>query len=245
MAGIGTIVNVIAVIIGSFIGINAKKAIPEKLRVTLVQALALATAGLGISGMTAACCSVAESGELNTRYTLVMVVSMALGTLIGELADIDKMLNNTAEKLKNKLNSGDGFFTEGFVTASMIFCVGSMSILGALNDGISHDPAILITKSILDGIMSVILSSTLGIGVMFAALTVGVYQGIITICSSFMAPLLTDALISQMSFIGNIIIIGIGLNLIYKQKLNLVNMLPAMFMPALWYAAGHFAGRFF
>ena len=126
-------------------------------------------------------------------------------------------------------------FAEGFITASLVFCVGSMAILGSLNDGILRDPTILITKSLLDMIMAMVFASTLGIGVLFSIITVAVYQGIITLCASFLAPLLTEAVIAQMSFVGSILIMGIGFNFLYKPKLKLANMLPSMFIPLVYY----------
>lgn len=237
MPGAGTIINAVLVIIGSFTGLLLKKAIPERLKTSMVQSLALATATIGLTGIINASSTVTESGTLNGNYTILMVLSMACGTFLGELINIEKHLDNLGEFFQKKFsaeNSGSTF-AQGFVTASLVFCVGSMAILGSLNDGILHDPTILITKSLLDMIMAVVFASTLGVGVMFSAVTVVVYQGIITLCASFLSPLLTQEVIAQMSFVGSILIMGIGLNFLYKPTLKLANMLPSMFVPLAWY----------
>lgn len=237
MPGIGTIINAVLVVIGSLGGLLLKKAIPERLKNGMVQALALATMTIGITGIINASSTVAEGGKLSGNYTILMVLSMAIGTLIGELIDIEQRLDNMGQFFQKKFDSGNtnSTFAQGFVTASLVFCVGSMAILGSLNDGILHDPTILITKSLLDMIMSVVFASTLGIGVMFSTITIIVYQGLITLCASFLSPLLTQTVIEQMSFVGSILIMGIGFNFLYRPKLKLANMLPAMFIPLVWY----------
>lgn len=242
MAGTGTFINAILVIIGSLIGLLLKKAIPERLKTSMVQALALATFTIGLTGVITAACTASKEGGLTSNYTIMMVLSLAIGTFIGELLNIDARLDKLGQFFQEKFSHGGGTsFAEGFVTASLVFCVGSMAILGALNDGIFHDPSILITKSLLDFIMSVVFASTLGVGVIFSAVTVIVYQGLITLCAAFISPFLTTQVISQMSLVGSILIMGIGLNFLYKPALRLANMLPAMFMPLVWYVFKIFA----
>lgn len=237
MPGTGTVINAVLVIMGSFAGLLLKKAIPERLKTSMVQALALATATIGITGIINASSTVTDGGTLSGNYTILMVLSMAIGTFIGELINIEKHLDNMGAYFQRKFSSesSSSTFAQGFVTASLVFCVGSMAILGSLNDGILHDPTILITKSLLDMIMSVVFASTLGVGVMFSAVTVIFYQGLITLCASFLSPLLTQTVIAQMSFVGSILIMGIGLNFLYSPKLKLANMLPSMFIPLVWY----------
>ena len=239
MAGIGTAINAVLVIIGSLIGLLLKKAIPERLKESMVQALALATMTIGITGVINASSTVAENGTLTGNYAILMVLSMAIGTFIGEIINIEKHLDNMGNYFQKKFSAGtSSTFSQGFVTASLVFCVGSMAILGSFNDALLRDPTILITKSILDMIMSVVFASTLGIGVIFSTITVIVYQGLLTACASFLSPLLTAEVIAQMSFVGSILIAGIGLNFIYTPKLRLANMLPAMFIPLIWYVIG-------
>lgn len=246
MPGTGTLINAILVILGSFAGLFLKRAIPERLKSSMVQALALATITIGLTGIVTASCTFKDGGLLTSNYTIVMVISMAVGTFIGELINIDKRLDNMGHFLQKKFASGENSsFSEGFVTASLVFCVGSMAILGSLNDGILHDPTILITKSLLDCVMSLVFASTLGIGVMFSAITVIIYQGLITLCASLISPLLTETVIAQMTFIGSILIMGIGLNFLYKPSLKLANMLPAMFLPLIYYIFQNLIGRVF
>lgn len=236
MPGIGTLINAVLVVLGSSLGLLFKKAIPERLKNSLTQALALATMTIGLTGVITACCKATEDGTLNSQYIMLTVLSLALGTMTGEIMNIEKRLESMGNFLQKKFkNSSSSTFAEGFITASLVFCVGSMAILGSLNDGIFHDPTILITKSLLDMIMAMVFASTLGIGVMFSIITIIVYQGLITLFASYLAPLLTEAVIAQMSLVGSILIMGIGFNFLYKPKLKLANMLPSMFIPLVWY----------
>lgn len=245
MHGIGTIVNIILVIAGSAIGLLMKKAIPERLKESLTQALALATFSIGMMGVITAACSV-DGKLLTSNYTIVMVICMALGTLIGELVNIEKRLDNMGEFFQEKFSSSSNSnFAQGFVSTSLIFCVGSMAILGSINDGLKGDPTILITKGLLDGTVSIVFASTMGIGVMFSAITVGLYQGLITVCASLLSPFLTPEVVAQMSFVGSILIMAIGLNFLYQPKIKLGNMLPAMFLPLIYFIFQSLFGRVF
>lgn len=245
MHGIGTIVNIILVIAGSAIGLLMKKAIPERLKESLTQALALATFSIGMMGVITAACSV-DGKLLTSNYTIVMVICMALGTLIGELINIEKRLDNMGEFFQKKFSSSSNSnFAQGFVSTSLIFCVGSMAILGSINDGLKGDPTILITKGLLDGTVSIVFASTMGIGVMFSAITVGLYQGLITVCASLLSPFLTPEVVAQMSFVGSILIMAIGLNFLYQPKIKLGNMLPAMFLPLIYFIFQSLFGRVF
>lgn len=235
MIGTGTITNILLIVAGSFIGLLMKKAIPERLKTSLVQALALATFSIGMMGVITAAVSV--NGKLLTsNYTIVMVVCMALGTFIGELINIEKRLDIMGEFFQKKLSSSpDSTFAQGFVSTSLIFCVGSMAILGSINDGLKGDSTILITKGLLDCTVSIVFASTMGIGVMFSAISVGLYQGLITACASLLSPFLTPEVIAQMSFVGSILIMAIGLNFLYQPKIRIGNMLPAMFLPLIYF----------
>ena len=245
MRGIGTIVNIVLVIIGSCVGLLMKKAIPERLKTSLVQALALATFSIGMMGVITAAVSV-DGKLLTSNYTIIMVVCMAIGTVIGELINIEKRLDNMGEFFQKKFSSSkNSNFAQGFVSTSLIFCVGSMAILGSINDGLKGDPTILITKGLLDGTVSIVFASTMGIGVMFSAVTVGVYQGLITVCASLLSPFLTPEVVAQMSFVGSILIMAIGLNFLYEPKIKLGNMLPAMFLPLIYFIFQSLFGRVF
>lgn len=236
ITGIGTIVNVLAVAAGSLLGLFCKRLISDKLREGVMSALGLAVFTIGISGIITNSVSASE-GFLSSSHTLLMILSIAIGTLVGTLIDIEKRLEDLGEFFQKKLvkNQTGSTFAEGFVSASLLFCVGSMAIVGSLNDGISHDPNILYAKSILDGIMAIVFASTLGIGTMMSCVSLMVYQGSITLCASLVAPYLTDAVIAQMGFVGNVLITAIGLNFVYKPKFKVGNMLPSVFIPFIYF----------
>lgn len=239
----GTLVNAAAIVIGCIIGLFFKRLVSEKMNEVLVQALALCTMATGILGAAQGGMAV-TGGELGTRHTLIMILSMVIGTVIGEIINIQGKLDKLGAFLERRFSSGkEGDFSRGFVTATLTVCVGAMAIMGALNDGLRHDPTLLYTKSILDLTICVIYASTLGIGAMFSAVPLLIYQGGITVFARFLEPLLSDAVVAQMSFIGSVLIMGIGFNFIYKPKLRLANMLPAVFIPPLWYAIVTLAGN--
>ncbi len=239
IVGIGTIVNVAAVFLGSVIGLLFKKIINDKLREGVMSALGLAVFAIGITGIITNSVFIKDvtASTLTSEYTLLMILSIAIGTLVGTLIDIEQRLEDIGNFLQKKLTKegSNSTFSQGFVSASLLFCVGSMAIVGSLNDGISHDPNILFAKSILDGIMAVVFASTLGIGTMMSCVSLILYQGAITLCASLVAPFLTPAVIAQMGFIGNILITAIGLNFVYKPKFKVGNMLPAVFIPFIYY----------
>ena len=236
MIGLGTIVNSAAVVAGCLVGLVFKRLISEKLNTTLMQALALCTMATGITGIVQGGMEAAK-GELSGRYALVMILSIVIGTIIGETIDIERRLDSLGNILQKRFSSGgDGDFSRGFVTTTLTVCVGAMAIVGSLNDGLSHDPTLLYTKSILDFTICIVFASTLGIGAMFAAVVLFLYQGGITLFAGVLEPLLSDAVVSQMGLIGSVLIMGIGFNFIYKPRLRLANMLPAVFIPPVWFA---------
>ena len=233
--GIGTAANTAAIVLGCLIGLVFKKLISDKMNDGLMHALGLCTVSIGMIGAIQGGMDIADSG-LSSRYTMVMIISMVIGTVIGEAIDIDKRLDDLGKSVESKVAAGSGGnFSRGFVTATLTVCVGAMAIVGSLEDGLMHNPSVLFSKSILDFVICIIFASTLGIGAMFSAVSVAVYQGGITLFASLLQPLLTDAVVTQMSFIGNILIMGIGLNFIYKPRIKLANMLPAVFVPVVWH----------
>ncbi len=236
MAGLGTIVNVIAVAGGCVLGLLFKRLISEKMNEMLTQALALGTIAIGITGIVQGGIALSDSG-LSSRYTLVMLLSLVIGTFLGQLIDIDRRLEALGQAVEKKLVAcGNGDFSRGFVAATLTFCVGSMAVVGALNDGLSQNPDMLFAKSVLDFTASIVYASALGAGALFSVIPLGLYQGGITLFASFLKPFLTETAISQMSFIGSILIMGIGLSFVYKPKLRLANMLPALIIPFVWQA---------
>ena len=239
IVGIGTIVNVITVLLGSVVGLLFKKLINDKLREGVMSALGLAVFTIGITGVITNSVFIKDvaAGTLTGEFTLLMILSIAGGTLLGTLIDIEQRLEDVGNFLQKKLTKegSHSTFSQGFVSASLLFCVGSMAIVGSLNDGISHDPNILFAKSILDGIMAIVFASTLGIGTMMSCVTLILYQGGLTLCASLIEPYLTDVVVAQMGLIGNVLIMGIGLNFVYKPKFKVGNMLPAVFIPFIYY----------
>ena len=218
---LGTIVNTIAVLVGGCIGLLLKKGLPQRLADTLMKALGLCTLFIGITGV------------MSGKRTLLIILSMVIGTLIGEGIDLDRRLNTLGRFLENKCKRSDGKATigEGFVSASLLFCVGGMTIVGALQSGLTGSHIMLFTKSMLDCVAAMIFASTLGIGVLFAAAFVFVYQGAITLFAQWVAPYLTDAVVSEMTVTGSLVIIGLGINMLGLAKLRVINFVPAIFLP--------------
>lgn len=234
MAGMGTIINMIAVIAGGTVGLFLKGGLPERFEKTIMQSLGMSTIFIGIGGAIQGILTISEGG-LETSRTMIMIISLALGSLIGEVLNIESGLEKFGEKLQKIVGvSGENKFVEGFVTTALVTCVGAMAIIGSLNDGLKGDPSMLYAKSILDGIIAIIFSSTLGIGVLFAALPLGVYQGAITVSAKYIEPFLSNELITNMSFIGSVLIFGIGINLVFGKKIKVGNMLPAILIPAIY-----------
>ena len=215
--------NCLGVILGSAVGLILKKGLPERLSSAIMQGLALCVMYIGISG------------ALETQNVLVVILSMAIGTLIGEGIDLDKQLEKLGNRLEQSAGKNDGSIAKGFVTASLLFCVGAMSIVGSLQGGLTGNHETIFAKSLLDGIAAIVLTATLGVGVMFSAVLVFVYQGAIALCAGFLAPILTDTIIAEMTAIGSLLIIGLSLNMLNVTKLKVMNYVPAIFMPILIY----------
>lgn len=220
---LGTLVNCLAIIAGSLLGLCFKNGIPEKYNQTVMHAIALSVVLIGIRM------------ALGCDQILMIIISLVTGSLIGEWMGIETWLERFARFLEARFSKNTGTFSTGFVTASLLFCVGSMAVVGSLESGFSGNHTTLFAKSALDGVASIILSSTFGIGVLFAALPVLVYQGIITLLASGLKPFLIPAVVSQMSASGGLLIVAIGLNMLRDKKIKVGNMLPAIFIPLIYY----------
>jgi len=230
----GTIVNTLAIIAGSFIGVVLKGGIPKKYNITVMQAVSLAVILIGVQG------------ALKTDELLLVIFSLAIGSLTGEFLRIEQRLEQLGQWLQNRLSKGGNDIGKGFVTASLIYCVGSMAIVGSLESGLTGNHQTLFAKSVLDGIASIILASTLGIGVAFSAISVFIYQGVITVTAAFMKAALIPPVINQMSAVGGLLIMGIGFNLMEIKKIKVGNMLPAIALPLVYYLVKKlFAGEIF
>ena len=221
---LGTIVNTIAVIIGATIGMLLKKGLSDKMADTLMKGLGLCTLFLGISG------------SLEGQNSLILIISMVVGALIGEGVDLDDKLNRFGKYIEGKVKSEDGktvSIAEGFVTASLLFCVGAMTIVGSLQSGLQGNHEMLFNKSMLDFVAAIIFSSSLGIGVLLSAAFVFTYQGAITLLAQWVAPFLSDVVIAEMTCVGSVIIIGLALNMLGITKLKVMNYVPAIFVPII------------
>ncbi len=217
----GTIVNTLAIVVGASLGILFRNGIPEKSKTTVLQGIGLAVILVGIN------MAVKADNEL------IIIISLALGALLGEMMKIDYYLNSFAEKLEKLVGAGrptEGNFVKGFVSASLIFCIGAMAIMGSLEGGLTGTYKILYVKSALDFVTSVILGSSLGIGVAFSSIPVLVYQGTITLLAWAIKPFLTDSVILYMTATGGLLIIGIGINVLGIKEINVANLLPAIFI---------------
>ncbi|MDD3221851.1 MAG: DUF554 domain-containing protein [Clostridia bacterium] len=218
---LGVLVNVGTVLIGSMVGLLLKRGIPQRLTEALMTGIGLCTIFIGISG------------ALKGENTLVLILSMAIGTVIGTLLDIDKQLNRLAAHVESRFKQKDGKITvaEGFVTASLLFCVGAMTIVGSLQAGLTGDYEMLYTKSTLDLISSCVLAASLGIGVLFADVFVFVFQGGLVLMAGIIAPFLTEYAVNEMTCAGSVLIIALGLNLIGVTKIKVANYLPVILIP--------------
>ena len=220
----GVIVNVLTVLLGSSLGLIFKKGIKEKYITAVMTGIGLCTLCIGVSGM------------LRGENTLVAIISMVLGALVGTALDLDGKINSLGDGISKKFKKkGDKTsIAEGFVTASLLFCIGSMTIIGSLEAGLKGDNTTLITKAILDLFSSMMLSASLGIGVIFAAGFVFVFQGGLVLLSGLLAPVLTDAAVAEITCVGSLMIFALGLNLIGITKIKVANYFPALiFAPAV------------
>lgn len=217
---IGSIVNGAAIVIGALVGMLGGKLMPERMKNAIISALALITIGIAVPGL------------MGSSKPLVPILSLIIGTIIGELLDIDGAVNRLGDFLQKKVG-GKGAFTEGFVTGSLIFAVGAMGVMGALDSGIKGDHAILIAKSVIDAVSAVVFASTMGIGVAFSGLTAFVWEGLITVLASAVAPYLSAAVIAEITFTGSLMILAISFNMLGVTKIKVLNMTPALLLPIL------------
>jgi hypothetical protein len=237
MVGIGTIVNVAAIIGGGLVGMLLKKGLQQRFQDIMTQVLGLATIFIGISGAMTGMLTAGEDGSLSTMGTAVLIGSLVLGAFVGELINLDRWLEKFGEWLKIKArSSSDPKFVEGFVNASLVVCVGAMAIVGSINDGISHDPSLLFAKSALDCVIVLVMASTYGKGVIFSAIPVGILQGGVTLLAKVIQPLLSDPVIASLSYVGSALIFCVGANLCLGRKFRVANMLPALIFAGVFTA---------
>jgi len=220
---LGTIVNSLAIIIGGLIGIVFKNIIPAKLSDSLLKASGLAVLAVGI-----------KLSLVGENLTL-MIICILIGTLIGELINIEGRLDHLGETIESKLKNKESNVTAGFISCTLVYCVGSMSILGAIQSGLSGNNEILFSKALLDGIISISMAVSMGVGVIFSSISVFLYQGTITLLAQSVQSLLSDVVVNEMTAIGGTLIMAIGLNFLEIKRIKVGNMLPAIFLPILYY----------
>lgn len=218
----GAVVNFLLVILGTLLGLLFKKGIPERVKTTLMNGMALCVLYIGITGL--------MDEEANI---IIIIISFALGAVIGELIDLDGLVNKLGSGLEKKLGKGETKIAEGFVTATLLFCVGAMTVVGSIESGIQNDNSTLYSKSMIDCVAAMALTSSLGIGVILSSLSVLVLEGGLTLLAVFVAPVLTDNIVTQMSVIGSLLIIALGLNMLGLTKIKVMNYLPSIFLPLL------------
>ena len=228
MPGMGTIINVAAIIIGGIFGMLFGNRLSERHQDTLCKACGICVLFIGIAGALEGMLTVSENSVISGG-TMLIIACLALGALIGEWLNIEDRFEAFGEWLKMKSgNAKDKKFVEGFVTASLTVCIGAMAIVGAIQDGILGDYSILVTKAILDLIIIMVMSCTWGKGCAFSAIPVGILQGSVTALSTFIKPIMTDAALANLSMIGSILIFCVGVNLVWGKKVRVANLLPAI-----------------
>lgn len=226
---IGTLVNSAAIIAGGVAGQLLKKGIKDRYKTTVMQAISLSVILIG------------THSALRAENLLGVIVCMAIGSLLGEAMKIEDRIEALGAFVEKRFSrSTNGGFSKGFVTASLVFCVGSMAIVGSLESGLTGNHNTLFAKSLLDGITSVVFASTFGSGVVFSAIPVLIYQGAITLGASLFKPFLTTGVISQMSGVGGLLIAAIGINMLQLTRIKVGNMLPAIFLPLIYFIGVHF-----
>lgn len=234
MIGLGTIINVIAILAGGLIGALFGKFLKESLQSALVKSTGICVMFIGISGALEKIMTI-FGGKLTSGGTLMMISSIAIGTLIGEIINIDGLIERFGEWLKKKTgNAKDVSFVEGFVSASITVCVGAMTVVGSINDGLFGDYSILLVKSLLDFIIIIVMTSSVGKGCVFSAIPVAILQGGFTLAAKVIEPYMTDAALHNLSLVGSILIFCVGLNLLRKNSVKVANMLPAIVVAVIW-----------
>ncbi len=228
----GTLINAAAIIVATFIGILLKKGLSEKIQKSIMFAMGLGLAALSLGWFFKDFFQIHEN-QIATQGDLLVIISLVIGVSIGEWIDIDERLTRGALAIETKYKLPP--LAKGFISATLIFCVGAMAIIGSIQDGLNGDITTLVIKSTLDFITALILASTLGFGVMFSAFSVLLYQGTITVLAGTVQSFLTPEILASIAMVGNILLIAIGINFMELKKVKVANMLPALLIPVIYY----------
>ena len=232
--GLGTVINMGAILLGGLGGRLIGKAIPKRVQDMLYMVCGISTLFIGIGGCLQHMLTV-EDGVLNTQGTMMLLMSLTIGSLLGEWIDLEKRLEQFGEWLKRKTgNAGDTAFIDAFVTASLTVCIGAMAIVGAIQDGMEGDISVLAAKSVLDLVIIGVMAASMGKGCIFSAIPVGILQGSVTALSLVLKPIMTDAALSNLSYVGSVLIFCVGVNLVWGKKVKVANMLPAVVVAVMW-----------
>jgi uncharacterized membrane protein YqgA involved in biofilm formation len=218
---LGTFINTGAVILGSIIGLLLHKRLPKNITTIVFQGIGLFTLFLGFSM------------ALKTSNYLILIFSIVIGSIIGQLLSIDRALDHFSNLLKTKISTDNEKFSDGFVTAFLLFCMGSMTILGAFEEGLGGRPNLLLTKSVLDGFSSIALSAGLGVGVIFSVIPLLIYQGGLTLLAGWLGQFFNDIVINEISAVGGLILVGLGINILEIKKIKVINMLPGLLVAVI------------
>ncbi len=230
MIGLGTIINSVSIVVGGIIGLFAGKIFKTEQQESLHKACGISVIFIAIAGAMEGMLKI-SGAEIRSGKSMFVVLCLALGTLIGELIGIEKGFERFGEWLKRKTgNSGDASFVNAFVTASLTVSIGAMAIVGAIQDGLLGDVSTLAVKSVLDGIIIAVMTSSMGKGAIFSAIPVFVFEGSITLLAKLVSPVMTQTAIAYLSLIGSVLIFCIGVNLVWGKKLRVANMLPAVLL---------------
>lgn len=233
MTGIGTIVNAAGIVAGGLVGMAAGRFFKEEQQDALQKACGVTVLFIGIAGAMEGMLSI-KDGSIAGGKSMLIVLCIAIGTIIGELLEIERGFETFGEWLKKKTgNSKDAGFVEAFVTASLTVSIGAMAILGAIYDGLLGDPSTLFVKTLLDAIIIAVMASGMGKGAIFSAIPVFVFEGLITLCAKGIEPIMTKTAIAYLSLIGSILIFSVGINLVWGKKLRVANMLPSVILAVL------------
>lgn len=234
MPGLGTIINMAAIFAGGMVGLFFGKIMTKRFQDILIMVCGISTLFIGIGGVMEHML-VIEGSSVSTQGTMMVIGSLALGSIVGELLNIELRIEQFGEFLKRKTgNSGDATFVDAFVTASLTVCIGAMAIVGAIQDGLAGDYSILAAKAVLDLVIICVMTASIGKGSIFSLIPVGILQGSVTFLARLIKPLMTDAALGNLSYVGSILIFCVGLNLVWGKKVKVANMLPSIVFAVVW-----------
>ena len=238
----GTLINAGLILLGGIIGLIFKKAVSKQMEDSIHKATGIAVLIIGICGVLSTMLKANADGSISSSGELLLVISLVLGTFLGEALKLDDRLNRGCKWIENKFKMSG--FAAGFITSTMIYCVGAMAIVGSINDGLLGDSSTLVIKGILDGVTSVVLAASLGYGVLFSAIPILLYQGAITLLAGLLNKVLVGDLLSNICMVGYALVMCIGVNFLYNgdKKIKTVNMLPSLLVPVVYAIIMHFVG---